>query len=94
MGISQKFRIVTPQGQLRWVWVRGFRSGTLTQNCALGRTALEITAQKEAEDRVAQNLALAQSAWAEADALRRATVGLTETFDDFVLVPSFSPWPT
>lgn len=49
-------------------------------------TALEITAQKEAEDRVAENLALAKSAWAEADALRRATVGLTEDLRmDFVL---------
>ena len=84
---DEKFRIVTPQGQLRWVWVRGFPvrdpDGKITR---LVGTVLEITAQKEAEDRVAQNLALAQSAWAEADALRRATVGLTEDLRmDFVL---------
>jgi PAS domain S-box-containing protein len=84
---DEKFRIVTAEGQLRWVWVRGFpvrdSGGKLAR---LVGTALEITAQKEAEDRVAQNLALAQSAWAEADALRRATVGLTEDLRmDFVL---------
>ena len=84
---DEKFRIVTPDAQLRWVWVRGFpvrdSDGKIVR---LVGTALEITAQKEAEDRVAQNLALAQSAWAEADALRRATVGLTEDLRmDFVL---------
>lgn len=84
---DEKFRIVTPQGQLRWVWVRGFPVRDPDRKIArLVGTALEITAQKEAEDRVAQNLALAQSAWAEADALRRATVGLTEDLRmDFVL---------
>lgn len=84
---NEKFRIVTTEGQLRWVWVRGFPvrdpDGKIVR---LVGTALEITAQKDAEDRVAQNLALAQSAWAEADALRRATVGLTEDLRmDFVL---------
>jgi PAS domain S-box-containing protein len=76
---DEKFRIVTPQGQLRWVWVRGFPVRDPDGRVArLVGTALEITAEKEAEERVAQNLALAQSAWAEADALRKATMSLTE----------------
>jgi PAS domain S-box-containing protein len=84
---DEKLRIVTPDGRLRWVWVRGFpvkeADGRITR---LVGTALEITAQKEAEDRVAQNLALAQSAWAEADALRKATLGLVQDLRmDFVL---------
>jgi PAS domain S-box-containing protein len=84
---DEKFRIVTPDARLRWVWVRGFpvkeADGRITR---LVGTALEITAQKEAEDRVAQNLALAQSAWAEADALRKATLGLVQDLRmDFVL---------
>jgi hypothetical protein len=49
-------------------------------------TALEITAQKEAEEQVAANLALAKSAWAEAEALRKATLSLTEDLRmDFVM---------
>jgi PAS domain S-box-containing protein len=84
---DEKLRIVTPDGRSRWVWVRGFpvkeADGRITR---LVGTALEITAQKEAEDRVAQNLALAQSAWAEADALRKATLGLVQDLRmDFVL---------
>ena len=76
---NEKFRIVRPEGEVRWVWVRGFpvrdADGTIAR---LVGTALEITTEKEAEERVQQNLALAQSAWAEADALSKATMSLTE----------------
>jgi len=41
-------------------------------------TALEITAQKQAEEQVATNLAIAKSAWAEEEALRKATLALTQ----------------
>ena len=84
---DEKFRIVTPQHQLRWVWVRGFPVRDADGKIArLVGTAVELTAEKEAEERVAQNLALAQSAWAEADALRNATLGLIQDLRmDFVL---------
>jgi PAS domain S-box-containing protein len=82
-----KFRIVRPEGEVRWVWVRGFPVRDPDGRVArLVGTALEITAEKEAEERVAQNLALARSAGAEADALRKATMGLTQDLRmDFVL---------
>ena len=49
-------------------------------------TAQEITAQKQAEDQVGKNLAKAESAWAEADALRKATLALTQDLRmDFVM---------
>jgi PAS domain S-box-containing protein len=84
---DEKFRIVRPEGEMRWVWVRGFpvrdADGRIVR---LVGSALEITAEKAAEERVAQNLALARSAWAEADALRSATMGLTQDLRmDFVL---------
>jgi PAS domain S-box-containing protein len=64
---------------MRWVWVRGFPQrdshGAIFR---LGGTALDITALKKAEDQVAANLAKANSAWAEAEALRKATLALTE----------------
>jgi PAS domain S-box-containing protein len=76
---EERFRIVRPDGEIRWVWVRGFPhkdiSGKITR---VGGTALDITALKQAEDQVAANLAKANSAWAEAEALRKATVALTE----------------
>ena len=76
---DERFRIVRPDGEVRWVWVRGFprraADGTITR---VGGTALDITALKKAEDQVAANLAKANSACAEAEALRKATLALTE----------------
>jgi len=84
---NERFRIVGPGGEVRWVWGRGFpvrdSEGKIRR---LVGTVLEITAQKEAEEQVATNLALAQSSWTEAEALRKATFGLTQDLRmDFVL---------
>jgi hypothetical protein len=49
-------------------------------------TAQEITEQKRAEDQVATNLAIAEAARAEAEALRKATLALTQDLHmDFVM---------
>jgi PAS domain S-box-containing protein len=78
-SVDERFRIVKLQGEIRWVWVRGFPgrdpTGKITR---LVGTALDVTALKEAEDQVAANLAKANSAWAEAEALRKATLALTQ----------------
>jgi len=84
---NERFRIIRPDGEVRWVWARGFpvrdSEGKIRR---LVGTVLEITAQKEAEEQVATNLALARSSWAEAEALRKATFGLTQDLRmDFVL---------
>ena len=78
-SFDERFRIVKPDGEIRWIWVRGFprrdANGKITR---LGGTALDITALKKAEDQVAANLAKANSAREEAEALRQATLALTE----------------
>jgi len=68
-----------PSGDSRWVWVRGFpvRDGKGRIRRLVG-TALDITIQKHAEEEVTRNLSLAESAWAEADAMRKATLALTQ----------------
>jgi PAS domain S-box-containing protein len=84
---DERFRIIRPGGEVRWVWARGFpvRDAEGKINRLVG-TVLEITAQKAAEDQGATNLARAQSSSAEADALRKATLGLTQDLRmDFVL---------
>lgn len=84
---NERFRIVRPDGEVRWVWTQGFpvRDSEGKIHRLVG-TVLEITAQKEAEEQVATNLAMAQSSWAEAEALRKATFGLTQDLRmDFVL---------
>lgn len=78
-SFDERFRIVKPDGEIRWVWIRGFpRRDTNGKITRLGGTALDITALKKAEDQVAANLGKANSAWAEAEALRKATLALTE----------------
>jgi PAS domain S-box-containing protein len=76
---DERFRILRTDGEIRWVWVRGIPQrdshGTVFR---LGGTALDITALKRAEEQVAANLAKANSAWTEAEALRKATLALTE----------------
>jgi PAS domain S-box-containing protein len=76
---DERFRIVMPDGDPRWVWARGFpvRDGKRRIRRLVG-TVLDITTQKYAEDEVARNLSLAKSAWSEADAMRKATLALTQ----------------
>lgn len=52
-----------------------------TADCLPGRHVLmvrDITRRRQAENEVASNLELAKSAWAETDALRQATLALTQ----------------
>jgi|GEM_PF-3014394 len=78
-NFDERFRIVSPNGELRWVWARGFpvrdSKGTIRR---LVGTAMDITKQKHAEEEVARNLSLAESARTEADAMRKATLALTQ----------------
>jgi PAS domain S-box-containing protein len=78
-NFDERFRIVLPGGDSRWVWVRGFpvRDGKGRIRQLVG-TALDITTQKHAEEEVTRNFAFAKSAWTEADAMRKATLALTE----------------
>jgi PAS domain S-box-containing protein len=84
---DERFRIVRPRGEVRWVTVHGFpvRDAAGKIHRLVG-TVREITAQKEAEDKVAEHLATAESARAESDALSKATLALTADLRmDFVL---------
>jgi PAS domain S-box-containing protein len=76
---DQRFRITLPNGEVRWVRVHGFpmrnAAGKISR---LVGTAQDITEQKQAEDQVVKNLEIAESARAEADALRKATLSLTQ----------------
>jgi PAS domain S-box-containing protein len=84
---NERFRIVWPTGEVRWVSVKGFPVRNSAGNiCRLVGTAQDITAQQEAEEQVSRNLSLANRAWAESEALRKATLALTQDLRmDFVL---------
>lgn len=76
---DERFRIVSASGESHWVWARGFSvrddKGKIRR---LVGTVLDITKQKLGEEEVARNLSLAKSAWSEADAIRKATLALTQ----------------
>jgi PAS domain S-box-containing protein len=84
---NERFRIVCAHGEVRWVHVRGFPVRSAPGKIfRLVGTAQEITEQKRAEDEVAKNLRMAEEARAEAEALRKATLALTQDLHmDFVM---------
>ena len=85
--IDEEFRIIRPDHVVRWVSVHGFpvRDAAGVVHRLVG-TAQDITARKSAEEQMARNLALAESASAEADAFRKTTLALTQNLSmDYVL---------
>jgi PAS domain S-box-containing protein len=84
---NERFRIMCAHGEVRWVHVRGFPVRSAAGKIfRLVGTAQEITEQKRAEDEVAKNLRIAEEARAEAEALRKATLALTQDLHmDFVM---------
>jgi PAS domain S-box-containing protein len=83
---DEEFRIVRPDGEVRWVWVKASplpREGDVIRQ--LVGTAQDITARKVAEAQVAKHVVAveaardqADAARAEAEALRKATLALTQ----------------
>jgi PAS domain S-box-containing protein len=83
---DEEFRIVRPDGEVRWVWVKASplpHEGDVIRK--LVGTAQDITARKLAAAQVAQHLLAAETAReqadaarAEAEALRKATLALTQ----------------
>jgi PAS domain S-box-containing protein len=84
---DEEFRIVRTDNATRWVLVRGFPvrdSGGIVR-CLVGTTQ-DISARKSAEEQMARNLDLAESAWAEAEAFRKTSLALTQDLSmDYVL---------
>jgi|SRR5579875_516577 len=84
---DEEFRIITLDGPVRWVWARGFPvrdpGGAVRR---LVGSVQDITARKSAEEQIARNLDLAESAWAEAEAFRKTGLALTQNLSmDYVL---------
>jgi PAS domain S-box-containing protein len=76
--LDEEFRFVRADGVLRWVWLKGFpvRAGGVTR--WLVGTAQDITSRKQAEMQIAEHLDAAEAARAEAEALRKSTLALSQ----------------
>jgi PAS domain S-box-containing protein len=77
--LDEEFRIVRTDGAVRWVWVKAFpdRDAGGELRWLVG-TAQDVTTRKIAEGHVADHLAAAEAARAEAEALRKSTLALTQ----------------
>jgi PAS domain S-box-containing protein len=77
--LDEEFRIVRPDHVVRWISVRGFpvrdSAGIVRRLVGISQ---DITGRKSAEEQMAKNLGLAESARAEADAFRKTTLALTQ----------------
>jgi PAS domain S-box-containing protein len=85
--LNEEFRIMRPDGEVRWVWVHGFPVRNRADGAIhrLAGTVQDITARKLADAQIAKHLVEAENARdqadaarAEADALRKATLALTQ----------------
>lgn len=76
---DEEFRILRPDGVPRWVWSKAspVRDANQVTRWLVG-IAQDVTARKHAEEEVGQHLAAAEAARAEADALRKASLTLTQ----------------
>ena len=78
---DEEFRIVRPDGVSRWIWSKGSPAPVFDAAGAplwIVGIAQDITSRKHAEQEIAKHLAEAEAARAEADALRKATLTLTQ----------------
>ena len=75
---DEEFRFVRADGEVRWAWAKGFpvRSDGATR--WLVGTAQDITSRKQAETKISEHLDAAEAARAEAEALRKSTLALSQ----------------
>ncbi|HXM96150.1 MAG TPA: PAS domain S-box protein [Candidatus Dormibacteraeota bacterium] len=76
---DEEFRIVRADGAVRWLWVKAspVRDAGQVTRWLVG-TGQDITSRKWAELQIAKHLAAAEGARAEAEALRKSTLALTQ----------------
>ncbi|HEX3880759.1 MAG TPA: PAS domain S-box protein [Bryobacteraceae bacterium] len=76
---NEEFRVTRTDGSIRWIWSRAFpvRDPSQPSGWIIG-TALDVTSRKQAEIDISRHLAAAEAARSEAEALRRATLALTQ----------------
>lgn len=77
-SFDEEFRIMRVDGVIRWIWAKGFpvRANGVTR--WIVGTAQDITSRKQAEMQISAHLDAAEAARAEAEALRKSTLALSQ----------------
>jgi len=76
--LDEEFRFIRADGAVRWVWAKGFPAQADGVTRWLVGTAQDITSRKQAELQITQHLDAAEAARAEAEALRKSTLALSQ----------------
>jgi PAS domain S-box-containing protein len=75
---DEEFRFTRADGTVRWIWAKGFPVPSNGETERLVGTALDITSRKQAEMKISEQLDVVEAARAEAEALRKATLALSQ----------------
>jgi len=77
-SFDEEFRFIRADGFIRWIWAKGFPVPAEGATRWLVGTAQDITSRKCAEMQVSEHLDAAEAARAEAEALRKSTLALSQ----------------
>jgi PAS domain S-box-containing protein len=75
---DEEFRFTRADGAVRWIWAKGFPVPVSGETRWIVGTAQDITSRKQAEMKIAEQLDAVEAARAEAEALRKATLALSQ----------------
>lgn len=75
---DEEFRFMRADGELRWGWAKGFPVSADGKPRWLVGTAQDITSRKQAERKISEHLDAVEAARAEAEALRKSTLALSQ----------------
>jgi PAS domain S-box-containing protein len=77
-SLDEEFRFIRADGEVRWAWVKGARVPLSKPTRWLVGTAQDITSRKQAEMKIIEQLEAVEAARAEAEALRKSTLALSQ----------------
>ena len=75
---DEEFRFTRADGTARWIWAKGFPVESDGQTQWIVGTAQDITSRKQAETKIIEQLQAVEAARAEAEALRKSTLALSQ----------------
>jgi PAS domain S-box-containing protein len=76
--LDEEFRFIRADGGVRWAWVKGIRVPAEGETHLIVGTVQDITSRKQAEVKIVEQLDAVEAARAEAEALRKSTLALSQ----------------
>jgi PAS domain S-box-containing protein len=76
--LDEEFRFIRADGEVRWAWAKGIRVPVEAHPRLIVGTVQDITSRKHAEMKIVEQLATVEAARAEAEALRKSTLALSQ----------------